>query len=352
MDCDVLCLDLDFTLIRYIEPAFTQLTYSVLGQAMVRRGYSELLLDPLWARKALEFTQNGLVADLKTGNLLSLGKDCEVMACFHGFTARTEEEIRKAYGDPPHFPISSSHHIPGQYWCFLTHHAIMESAVYSACTELLSRHLSSKSLPDLEADLCASIFEIFDTPQGEARDRSFYTEIVRCPGRYIRTERKVQELLKSLGKTLVVVTNSYARHTDFVCNYALGRDWKALFDWVVVGANKPGYFREGMEGKSVEFGWKLGGSYRDLLQKYPGKSFAFVGDHFIGDVSAPKQALNWPTIAILSELESESLPPAPAYFPHFGLLLQEENYWINYVLRNAIRAQQSLESLLVLMQRS
>ena len=348
----MLCLDLDFTLVRYIEPAFTELMYRVLGQAMVSRGYSDMLLEPLWVRRALEFTQNGLVADLRTGNLMSLGKECEVMACFYGFTARTEEEIRMIYGDPPHFPISPTHRIPGQYWCFLTHFAIMETALYSACIELLARHHSTKSLSELETDLYASVLEIFDTPLGQATDQSFYTELYRYPGKYIHTERRLPELLKALGKTLVVVTNSYAEFTEFVCSYALGKDWKAMFDFVVVGAGKPHYFEEGIEGKRLESGWMLGGSHRDLLQRYPGKSFAFVGDHFLNDVAAPKQYLNWPAIAIISELETEPLSPAPAYFSHFGSFVREENYWINFVLENAARVQQSLESVLELLLRS
>ena len=56
MDSDVFCIDLDFTLIRYIEPAFTELMYKVLGQAIVRRGHSELLLEPLWVRRAMELS--------------------------------------------------------------------------------------------------------------------------------------------------------------------------------------------------------------------------------------------------------------------------------------------------------
>lgn len=347
MDSDVLCLDLDFTVIRYIEPAFTELTYAVLGQAMVRRGYSEMLLEPLWTRRALEFTQNGLVADLSRGNILSVGKDCEVLRCFYGFTAKTEEEVKETYGDPPCFPLSPSHRVLGQYWCFLTHFAIMEAALYSACVELISRHITLKSLSDLEADLLASVLEIFDTPQGEAQDRSFYDTIYKHPGKYIRTESRILDLLKSVGKTLVLVTNSYEEYTNFVCEYALGKGWKEAFDWAVVGADKPVYFGDGIEGKMLSSGWKQGGSYRDLEERYQGKSFTFIGDHFLNDISAPKKLLHWPVIAILSELETEVLPTTQPYYPHFGLFLQEENYWIQFVLRHATSVQPSLESLLL-----
>lgn len=347
MDADVYCMDLDFTLIRYL-PAFTQLTYRVLAGAMVRRGHSSMLLDPLWEKRALEFTQNGLVADLARGNVLSLGKNCEVIRCFHGFTVKTETEVCETYGESPSFDITSSHRVPGHYWCFLTHFACSQPAIYTACIELISRQITpSKSFSDLENDLLASVLEIFDTPQGEATDKAFYVEIYHHPGKYIRTEPKVKELLRTIEKIKVIVTNSYEEYTSFVCEYALGRDWKELFDCVVVGAGKPNYFTPGIPGRRQPSGLILGGSCRDLLEKYPNKSFLFIGDHFLSDVCAPKASLNWLTIAILSEIESENASP-PKYVPHFGLFLQEDNYWIHLVLSNALRAQPSLESLLLL----
>lgn len=332
MASDVICVDLDFSLIRYRQPAFTELQYLSMARGMVQMGYSEQLLEREWMDQALEFTQNGLVADLKRGNVMSLGKDGQVRNCYYGFKRINEEEVHEMYGNPPFFPIGSSYKVSSHYWIFLTHFATAESAIYQACAHSLSLGLTPlKSISTLEADLYLCACQRFY----KTCPYSFIPELYQHPEIYIEKEGELVEVIRQLGRPVVIVTNSHEEHVNTLCEYALGQGWRGLFDLVVLAAGKPGYFEEGSEGSYTESGMMVGGSYRDLEARYPGKTFTYIGDHFVNDVSAPHKALNWPAVALLPELETESTSSPPAYFPHYGLFVHPENYWIGLISDHA-----------------
>src|SRR5690606_31114225 len=59
--------------------------------------------------------------------------------------------------------------------------------------------------------------------------------------------------LRSAGKKLFLLTNSYYPYTDKVMSYILGgqddiyEDWTGYFDWIICGSRKPAFFT-GSEG--------------------------------------------------------------------------------------------------------
>jgi len=343
MASDVICVDLDFTLVRYRQPAFTELQYLSMARGMVEMGYSAQLLEREWVDRALEFTQNGLVADLRRGNVVSLGKGSEVKGCYYGFQRKSEAEVREMYGDPPLFPITvSPYRVPNLYWIFLTHFATAESALYQACTHSLALGLTPlKSLATLEADLylCACQRFFPTCPY------SFIPALYQHPEMYLEKEQTLGELVRTLGKPVVIVTNSHEEHANALCSYAFGQEWRSLFEMVVLGAGKPGYFGKGSQGTRTESGLGVGGSYKDLEARFPGKTFTYIGDHFVNDVYAPNTALNWPSIALIPELETET-ETSPAYLTHFGPFVQPDNYWVSLVSTHAHGQFPSLEAFL------
>lgn len=343
MASDVICVDLDFTLVRYRQPAFTELQYLSMARGMVEMGYCAQLLEREWMDRALEFAQNGLVADLKRGNVVSLGRGSEVRSCYHGFQRKSEAEVREMYGDPPLFPISSSYNVPHLYWIFLTHYATAESALYQACVHSLALGLSPlQSLSTLGDHLYLCACERFDS----TCPYSFLPDLYQQPEVYIEKEGKLVELLQWLGRPVVIVTNnSQEEHVNALCSYALGEGWRGLFELVVLAAGKPGYFGQDSQGSYTDSGMLVGGSYRDLEARFPGKAFTYIGDHFINDVSASTAALNWTSIAVIPELETETAIP-PAYLPHFGPFLHPDNYWISLVNAHSHGQFPSLEAFL------
>ena len=51
-------------------------------------------------------------------------------------------------------------------------------------------------------------------------------------------------MLRSNGKFLYVITGSHYDFASHVANYAIGEDWKDLFDIVIFFARKPSFFVE------------------------------------------------------------------------------------------------------------
>jgi HAD superfamily 5'-nucleotidase-like hydrolase len=77
-------------------------------------------------------------------------------------------------------------------------------------------------------------------------------EIVRDPGRFIELDPELPRTLldqRQAGKTLLLITNSDNRYTDAVMTHAFdqflppGMRWRDLFDFVIVNARKPDFFR-------------------------------------------------------------------------------------------------------------
>ena len=323
----VLCVDLDFTVIQYKQPEFTEMQYRVIAEGMVSLGYSPDLVLTQWMQKALEFAQNGLVADLKTGNVVSLGRGQTVRACYHGFQRKTDSEIRDLYGNPPVFPISLEQpYLPGHYWLFHTHFSLPESALYHLCIHFLPS-TPSKSLSSLETDLYHLCCARYTPSSPYTFIPSLYSDLHL----YVESMIEVRELMRRRREVMVLCTNSGWEHVERLCEWGLGREWRESFAEIVVDAGKPGYFEGGKEGV------RSGGSYRDLVEKYPGKTFTYIGDSYLSDIAPPKVQLHWSTIAILPELSSDSSSP---YLPHYGPFLHPDNYWYD-LIRSHSNAQYS-----------
>ncbi len=131
------------------------------------------------------------------------------------------------------------------------------------------------------------------------------------------------------GKRLMLISNSEWEYARTVMAYAYDRflpddmTWRDLFELVIVGARKPGFFLYDLPLFSIadeeagllrpvpsqipEPGAYLGGD-ATKVEEYLGLSGAailYVGDHIFADVKISKSSLRWRTALILRELEDE-----------------------------------------------
>jgi len=131
------------------------------------------------------------------------------------------------------------------------------------------------------------------------------------------------------GKRLMLISNSEWPYAQKIMSYAydryLGPDrtWRDLFELVIVGARKPGFFSyqlplfsiadeeagllQPVAGPIPGPGAYLGGD-ATKVEEYLGISGAailYVGDHIFADVKMSKSSLRWRTALILRELEEE-----------------------------------------------
>ena len=177
------------------------------------------------------------------------------------------------------------------------------------------------------------------------------------PGAYIHRDDALIPMLQALrasGKKVFLLTNSLWDFTNVVMNYlveglegeAKTADWTELFDAVVTGSCKPGFFEneraaifevdvgtstlrntdDGAPMASIgasaaastaddalrfnDSGVKVyqGGSYKHLhsmLGVSTGNQVLYVGDHIYGDILRSKKTLGWRTMLVVPELAHE-----------------------------------------------
>ncbi|KAJ2963030.1 hypothetical protein NQZ79_g2010 [Umbelopsis isabellina] len=126
--------------------------------------------------------------------------------------------------------------------------------------------------------------------------------------------------LRSKGKKTFLLTNSSFQYIDPGMKYLTSSpDWRDLFDWVIVSARKPEFYRtERPFRRTSEPTWNLvnkfepgevyeGGNLKDFskFSGCSGSKVLYFGDHVYSDLIDPAQQQGWKTGAIIRELSSE-----------------------------------------------
>jgi len=193
------------------------------------------------------------------------------------------------------------------------------------------------------------------------RDGTLKQAVAENPENFISKDDGLVPLLKALrasGKQVFLLTNSLWDYTNVVMNYLVDGnigpertlDWLDLFDVVITGSSKPGFFAND-SATIFEVDTKTGhlqntdngapltpiGSVQDVTHKralarglsatgagparvYQGGSYThlhamlgiefgsrllYVGDHIYGDILRAKKTIDWRTMLIVPELAHE-----------------------------------------------
>nr|XP_686778.1 5'-nucleotidase domain-containing protein 3 [Danio rerio] len=144
--------------------------------------------------------------------------------------------------------------------------------------------------------------------------------------KYIRYGEQTHAVLRKLsknGKKMFLITNSPFDFVDRGMNYIVGKDWRDLFDVVIVQADKPSFFNDRRKpfrrvtDKGVllwdrihhlEKGqiYKQGNLYEFLrLTGWRGSKVLYFGDHIYSDLADLTLKHGWRTGAIIPELREE-----------------------------------------------
>jgi len=126
--------------------------------------------------------------------------------------------------------------------------------------------------PDVQEGL-RSMFVRTNFASGEG---GYFPEVKAHPEKYIHRRRpEFREWLRGLranGKYLYVITGSHVDFASHVASYALGDDWKELFDIVIFFARKPSFFLE-----KRPF-WRLDGAKE--VESFEGWEDLETGDYY------------------------------------------------------------------------
>ena len=308
--------DMDYTLVHYRADVWEQRVYDRL---------KELFIGDGWPIKDFEFDPTlvirGLVIDTELGNIVKANRFGYVMRAAHGTRAMTFEDQRDAYR---HTPVDLSE----PRFVFLnTLFSLSASCFYAQLVDLYDQNVLTgvHGYQDLFRRVSAQL----DMTHIEG---SLKADIMADPEPYIVPDPQApQALLDQLkaGKRLMLISNSEWDYAHRIMSYAydrfLGPDrtWRDLFELVIVGARKPGFFSYNIPIFSIADeesgllkpvagpipgpGAYLGGD-ATKVEEYLGLSGAailYVGDHIFADVKMSKSSLRWRTALILRELEVE-----------------------------------------------
>jgi 5'-nucleotidase len=307
--------DMDHTLVVYNRENFEALAFAETLKKFIKAGYpeelSELRFDP-------QSVIRGLLVDRERGNLLKVDGHKYVKYAFHGKRALAKEERHKLY-NAESFKAEKFLSVDSFF-------ALSEVQLFTEIVDYMNRNPKKikKNFKEVYADLRSFIDE-------SHRDGSIKTEVVKAPERYIIRDKFLPEALLRMidgGKELFLLTNSAWDYSDIVMSFILTdahpdlQNWRDYFEYVIVGAGKPGFFTGSQPFYEVvpttnllkPYDGKLKtnlvyhGGNATLFQKltgFHGDDILYAGDHIYGDIIRSKGLFNWRTMLIVEELNSE-----------------------------------------------
>ena len=308
--------DMDYTLVHYRADVWEQKVYDRLKGLFVADGWpiEDLEFDP-------DLVIRGLVIDSELGNIVKANRFGYVMRAAHGTRTISFEEQRKVYR---HTPVDLSE---PRFFFLNTLFSLSASCLYAQLVDLYDQHV----FPEVHGyeNLYRQVHARLDETHIEG---SLKADIMADPDPYIVLDPQApQALLDQLqaGKRLMLISNSEWSYAQKIMSFAYDRylapdrTWRDLFELVIVGARKPGFFSYNLPLFSIADeeagllqpvagpipgpGAYLGGD-ATRVEEYLGLSGAailYVGDHVYADVKMSKSSLRWRTALILRELEEE-----------------------------------------------
>jgi HAD superfamily 5'-nucleotidase-like hydrolase len=306
--------DMDHTLAMYDRVAFEALAFRETLKKFIAAGYPEelstLTFDP-------NFLIRGLLVDMERGNLLKVDGHKYVKIALHGRKTLTKDMRHKLY--------NSESYKAANLLSVDTFFALSEVQLFAEIVDFMDRH--PERITQSYREVYQDLRRFIDLSHA---DGSIKREVMAAPERFVNKDKHLVEALRAqveAGKTLFLLTNSSWDYTDRIMSYALEASpdfpsWRAYFQFVIVGAGKPGFFTGSqpfyevmtdsgllkLHGGPLKSESVYHGGNANLFQKqagFRGDEILFVGDHIYGDIIRSKDIVNWRTLLIVEEMEPE-----------------------------------------------
>ena len=329
---DIKCVgfDMDYTLGIYQKKPMEQLQYDLTVERLITKmGYPEtireLTYDPT-------FIIRGLTVDKRTGAIIKMDTHGSVLRAFKGRTPLPADEIERLYKNLI-IRLASD-----DFASLDTLFAMPEACLYANLVGWFTARLEAGESvapiglpPNHETanlgplDTWKLFHDVRNAIDDIHRDGTLKSIIMDDVPTYLVCDEGLAltlHKLRSAGKKLFLLTNSYWTYTEAVMTYLLdGRldeypSWRGYFDAVIVGGRKPGFFtrREPfLEVQTEEEGSPGGpptadttfdrnkvyqhGNMEAFEQMFgcQGEEIVYVGDHIFGDILRSKKDTTWRT---------------------------------------------------------
>uniref|UniRef100_A0A3Q2YWP1 5'-nucleotidase domain containing 3 n=1 Tax=Hippocampus comes TaxID=109280 RepID=A0A3Q2YWP1_HIPCM len=322
-DTEVYGFDYDYTLAFYSSHLHT-LIFDIARDILIsKHRYPEGLRAyeyiPDFAVRGLHYdVQKALLMKIDAFHYIQLG------TVYRGLHPVPDEEVVAMY-DGCHVPLEimsdfygkSSH---GQSMKqFMDIFSLPEMSLLSCVNDFFMKHNIDYEPVHLHKDVKEAIRDVH--VKG-----IMYRAVEADIGKYICYGEQSHAVLKKLhehGKKMFLITNSPFDFVDRGMSYIVGRDWRDLFDVVIVQADKPGFFNDRRKPfrrvtdkgallwdriHKLEKGqiYKQGNLYEFLrLTGWRGSKVLYFGDHIYSDLADLTLKHGWRTGAIVPELREE-----------------------------------------------
>jgi 5'-nucleotidase len=326
--------DMDYTLARYHRAHIEEAAHRLTIDKLVERGYPEAI-------RALRYDPNyvirGLTVDKQLGNILKLDRHDHPARVFHGRRRLSSDERRDTY------QRERISFVPPRFAMVDTLFSLPEVCLYADLVDFFS----ARGEPFDTGRTFDDTRECIDEAH---RDDTLKSLIKADLPRFVERDPllgRTLHKLRSAGKQLFVLTNSYWDYTQAVMSYLLDGDlpeypqWQRYFDAIVVGARKPSFFVSAEPFVEID---SLGRPLPDSIERLEkghvyqagnlrdferaagitGEQVLYIGDHIYGDILRSKKASLWRTALVVEELEQEISHTLERH-DEFELLLELES---------------------------
>ena len=361
-DYDCIGFDLDNTLLTYNVTNMAYLEYQVLAKFMVeKRNYDSKHLYKPVNDEAVDFIQKGLILDFDRGNVLKISSDGVIRRASHGTKLLTDARITEIY---PNRRWEVTDDFVKNIWeswngpnslkmrCFLDYFDMPASLAFARAVDTIDEKSGTPEIYRVWPDVLDGLIEMFDGTTFRTGENQYFEALKKNPEKYLRkcspeTIDWIRELKRT--KNTCLITGSLADFANFTSTYALGKDWRSLFDIVICYAKKPGFFiadrpfvrmsgydEDGnISGAELQQGEIYSqGNWRDLknffvkISKNDSPRVLYVGDNLIQDIFVPSAHAEWDTVVVNEEMQSEGMIDYVLSHPDAKFLNSE--YWGSY----------------------
>src|SRR5690606_1430535 len=233
--------DMDYTLARYRQDRLEALSLEATVTKLIARGWPEVLRE---VQPDPEFAIRGLVVDKLRGNVFKMDRHGYDGRVYHGRTM-LERDQRKA--------IYRSQRVGRERRGFsyvATLFAMPAVTLYAPAVDLIEQQ-PERWGPAGPPDYATAFNAVRDAIDEAHQDDTIKSWIQADVGAYFDKDPDLAPTLhklRSAGKKLFLLTNSFYPYTKAVMSYLLDGEneaydgWARYFDWMIVGSRKPGFF--------------------------------------------------------------------------------------------------------------
>jgi HAD superfamily 5'-nucleotidase-like hydrolase len=303
--------DMDHTLALYDPIPFESLAFEEAKKKLLAEGYPSSIADLAYRPDSMI---RGLVVDKRRGNILKMDQHRYVALACHGSQPLADEERKGIYQTRP-VRLSTQ-----RFVAIDTPFSLPEIDLFAQMVDLAER---DRWRPRDFAKMYVDVRRAMDLSHA---DGSIKEKIAVDPDRYLLRDPELPETLGRLrghGYRLFLLTNSGPTYTSLIMERLFRRGggsrscWTEAFDWIVVRAGKPTFFRRRGESiqvpllrvqrRSEQAKAITGGGVADLERRLGcgGDRILYFGDHTYGDIMKSKRVRLWRTAIVLKELERE-----------------------------------------------